>query len=83
MITFLIPTDVANPGAALSPFSRGKGISPWFEMSILTPASSVKAPKYSCCWIFSSRTSPENDSVPRPVSTFTIGRVFERIFQKN
>lgn len=50
--------DVANPGAALSPFSRGKGISPWFEMSILTPASSVKAPKYSCCSMLSSRLSP-------------------------
>lgn len=54
-----MPIDVANPGGALSPFSRGNAISPWFEMSILTPASSAKAPIYSCCWIFSSRTNPD------------------------
>ena len=57
-LTFRIPIDVANPGAALSPFSRGKGISPWFEMSILTPASSTKAPIYSSCSIFNSRFNP-------------------------
>ena len=28
LLTFRIPIDVENPGAALSPFSRGKAISP-------------------------------------------------------
>ena len=56
--TFLIPTDMAYPGARLSPLSRGKGISPWSEMSILTPASCVRDPMYWSCSMFSSRLSP-------------------------
>ena len=59
ILAFLIPIAVAKPGAALSPFSRGNAISPWFEMSILTPASSEKAPIYSCCSIFNSRFNPK------------------------
>ena len=57
-LTFVRPMLVSNPGAMLSPFSRGKGISPWRDTSSLTPASSVRAPMYSFCWILRCSTRP-------------------------
>ena len=61
--TFRSPIDVAYPGAILNPFSKGNGISPWFEMSTLTPASSVIPPIYCSLSIFSSRLNPKKQQI--------------------
>ena len=61
--TFRSPIDVAYPGAILNPFSKGNGISPWFEMSTLTPASCVIPPIYCPRSIFSSRLNPKKKKI--------------------
>lgn len=73
--TFRIPIDVAYPGARLRPLSRGNGISPWFEMWTLTPASGVKAPMYCSCSMFSSKLNPKSDMrLNKQVSHFEVDK---------
>ena len=59
VFTFLRPIDDANPTGKLKPLSKGNGIYPWLEISILIPASGVKELRYSSCSMFISRFNPE------------------------
>jgi hypothetical protein len=57
--TFEIPMEVLNPGGTEIPSSSGNGYVPLGWIAILTPASGLRAAKYSSCSIFSSKTRPE------------------------